>query len=263
MCRYILIAVFCLFSSQLFAQNITFLAKEYDKIIVQEGDVEKRFPPQSSFKIPLAYIGFDAGFLKDEHNPVLTPDPHEEFFINAHKGPHSPREWIRDSVVWYSQKITQAIGLEKFKQYVHLLNYGNQDVSGDEGKNNGLTHSWLSSSLKISPKEQVAFLQKILNQSFPLSQYAYEKAKSILYLAELHGGWKLFGKTGNGKLKDQKGKQTNCQHGWFVGWIERGEKKIVFATHLEDDAPEKAFASFRAKSEALNRLFSMTNQIDQ
>ena len=81
-------------------------------------------------------------------------------------------------------------------------------------KNNGLTHSWLSSSLALSPSEQIQFLQKIINKKLPVSQKAFSMTKDILYIQELAGGWKLYGKTGNGL-------QLTKKHGWFVGWIEK------------------------------------------
>ncbi|ASX27927.1 hypothetical protein BA173_03570 [Rickettsia sp. MEAM1 (Bemisia tabaci)] len=50
-----------------------------------------------------------------------------------------------------------------------MFSYGNQDTSGDKGKNNGLTNAWLSSSLEISPEEQIAFLQKLAADQLPVS----------------------------------------------------------------------------------------------
>jgi len=62
-----------------------------------------------------------------------------DFVINVCKAPHNPKTWMRDSCVWYSQVLTQKLGMSKFKGYILKLSYGNQDVSGDQGKNNGLT----------------------------------------------------------------------------------------------------------------------------
>lgn len=83
-----------------------------------------------------------------------------ELYLNVWKYPHNPYTWMRDSCVWYSQVLTQQLGMKRFKEYVDAFHYGNEDVSGDKGQNNGLTHAWLSSSLAISPTEQMQFLQK-------------------------------------------------------------------------------------------------------
>lgn len=60
----------------------------------------------------------------------------------------------------YSQVIREKLGEKQFSDYTRRFAYGNQDVSGDKGMNNGLTHCWLSSSLTISPKEHIHFLNK-------------------------------------------------------------------------------------------------------
>lgn len=61
---------------------------------------------------------------------------------------------------------------------------GNQDTSGDKGKNNGLTHSWLSSSLEISPEEQIDFLQKLLDNKLPVSLKSHEMTKKHPFYRE-------------------------------------------------------------------------------
>ena len=51
----------------------------------------------------------------------------------------------------------------------------------NKGQNNGLTNSWLSSSLKISPEEQIVFLQKLLDNKLPVSLKSHYMTKNILY----------------------------------------------------------------------------------
>ncbi|MHA6844763.1 penicillin-binding transpeptidase domain-containing protein [Ralstonia syzygii] len=43
--------------------------------IVQEGRCGERVTPASTFKIALSLMGYDAGFLKDEHAPTLAFKP--------------------------------------------------------------------------------------------------------------------------------------------------------------------------------------------
>ena len=74
-----------------------------------------------------------------------------------------------------------------------------------------------SGSLKISPEEQVRFLQNFIDHKLPVSDKAYQMTKNIMFMQELSGGWKLYGKTGNGNLN--KIKNLDLQQGWFVGFI--------------------------------------------
>jgi beta-lactamase class D len=75
-------------------------------------------------------------------------------YINVCKGTHSPRTWMKNSCLWYSRVLTKELGIKKFQEYVTKFNYGNMDLSG------GLTESWISSSLKISPMEQITVSAK-------------------------------------------------------------------------------------------------------
>ena len=152
--------------------------------------------------------------------------------------------------------------MEKFQNYVTKFSYGNQDLSGDKDKNNGLTNSWLSSSLEISSLEQVDFLKKMLTGKLPINAHAIGMTKNILFVEELKNGWKLYGKTGMGSLLNSDGtKNSDLYHGWFIGWIEKGDRRIIFSNHIEDDKKEEIGASLRAKADAKERLMKIIDQI--
>lgn len=194
----------------------------------RDGTCDQRFAPASSFKVPLAVIGFDAGILKDAHNPTWPYKPEYDAPKRVQKDV-DPTIWEADSVVWYSREITRQLGQERFAGYVARLRYGNQDVSGDPGKNNGLTRSWLGSSLLISPEEQVSFLRRLLAGTLPVSVEAQAKTRAILpeFTAD---GWTIHGKTGSTWLNGRDGKADRDRPlGWFVGWGEKNGKRIAFA----------------------------------
>ncbi len=223
----------------------------------------RRYAPESTFKIPLSLMGFDAGVLKDKSSPSWPCKKDYDHYINVCKGDHDPRTWMRDSCLWYSRVLTSHLGMEKLRDYVEKFNYGNEDLSGDKGKNNGLAHAWISSSLQISPDEQVEFLQKTIDQKFSLTRESYGKTKEIMFIQELAGGWKLYGKTGNGMQRDFKCNKTDLQHGWFVGYIEKGARHIVFASHIADRKKQNTVASFRARNEALIKLWHIIDELEK
>jgi beta-lactamase class D len=233
-----------------------FIVVEKEKKLRSEGQCQAAHAPQSTFKIALALMGFDSQILKDEARPAFPFSSEYSPAINVCKSEHNPRTWMRDSCVWYSQVMTRKLGMEKFRQYVTKFNYGNSDVTGDPGKNNGLTQSWLSSSLQITPQEQIKFLQNMLNKKLGVSEKALELTKKILFIQELPGGWKLFGKTGNGRYKG------DLQQGWFVGWIEKGPRQIIFVHHLVDDKKEETYASFRSKNSAVTKLWYVIDELE-
>lgn len=245
------------------AQDDCFLVKENNIIITENGNCKLRYSPASTFKIAIALMGYDSGILKDEEYPLLMPpSQQQEMTLNVWKDPHTPKTWMKNSCVWYSQVLTKQLGIEKFKNYVMQFNYGNQDVTGDKGENNGLSNCWLSSSLMISAEEQIEFLQKLLNNQLPVSKKSCDKVKNIMFIKELAADWKLYGKTGSGTQLDINKSKTNLQHGWFVGWIEKNDRKVIFASHVSDDQPQSIFASLRARDRTFNELLSLIDLLE-
>ncbi len=119
--------------------------------LLHEGECDRAVTPASTFKVPLAVMGFDSGILIDAKHPAWDFQPGFADWMENWKTTVTPRYWLDKSVVWYSQELTKKLGPEKFAGYVTAFDYGNKDVSGNPGKNDGLTQAWLRSSLKITP----------------------------------------------------------------------------------------------------------------
>ena len=92
---------------------------------------EQRFTPASTFKIPLSLMGYDSGFLTDEHLPAIPYRAGSPALDPSWKTTVDPTSWIKDSVVWYSQQITLWLGKERLQRYVTRFAYGNQDLAGN------------------------------------------------------------------------------------------------------------------------------------
>ena len=193
------------------------------KMLIQRGDCSHRVTPASTFKIAISLMGYDAGFLKDDHTPEL---PFREGYVDWRenwKHATDPTRWMKDSVVWYSQQVTQSLGKKRFAVYTRSFNYGNADVSGD-AENDGLTMSWIASSLQISPLEQLAFLRKVVNRQLGVSPHAYDMTAALTRFGPLPGGWNVNGKTG-----------AASGYGWYVGWAAHGPRTVVFARLIKKD----------------------------
>ena len=222
-------------------------------ILSRQGDCDRRVTPASTFKIPLSLMGFDTGFLTDEHNPTLLfRTGYPDWGGAAWHEPTDPERWIAYSVVWYSQQLTHAIGAAKFQQYTDAFAFGNADLTGDPGKQNGLDRAWLGSSLHVSAVEQVVFLTKLLNYRLPVGTKAVDTTKRIVPSIALPNGWDIHGKTGTAFPRDADG-HADEEHGfgWYVGWAIKGEQTIVFANLLQDDRRETQSAGLRARDALL------------
>jgi beta-lactamase class D len=203
----------------------------------RDGVCDKRFSPASTFKVPLAVMGYNAGILADENTPAWDYKP-EFNAVKRDQKTVDPTIWQRDSVIWYSREITRRLGADKFAAYVGAFGYGNADVSGTPGKDDGLTGSWVDSSLTIAPTEQVDFLRRLLDGGLPVSAKAH--AMTMAILPEFSAsGWTVQGKTGSTRYRKSSATAAQKQAiGWFVGWAEKGGRRIVFARLAVDGKQE-------------------------
>lgn len=225
------------------------------KVILRQGPCEIRRSPNSTFKIPLAVMGFDSGILTDEHRPLWKYLPEYTSNREEERRDIDPTSWEKDSVVWYSQKLTGLMGRESFQKYISQFHYGNGDLSGNPGKNDGLTQAWLDSSLQISPDEQVEFLRKLLAGKLGVPEEVQRKTEAILPRFPAAEGWTVTGKTGTGfqKNTDQTPNRSR-QQGWFVGWADKGGERVVFAEFVLDDKKEESYAGPRVRTAFIRDL---------
>ena len=185
----------------------------------------KRLPPQSTFKIFNSMAGLDCGVLKDENHPMkwdghkyeLSPWNHDQTLKSA----------VKDSVVWYFQKVAEDIGEERMKKYVQSAHYGNEDITG------GIKDFWIDKSLQISADEQVKFVKDWYFEKLPFSKRSMDITKKITEVKSTPKG-ELHGKTGTG------GKDGKIYLGWFVGYIVHAGHPYAFATNISNGMGRKA-----------------------
>ena len=220
-------------------------------VLEEEGDCRTRVTPASTFKIALAVMGYDAGFLIDTRTPAIPfKQGYADWGGSEWQQTTDPTRWMTYSVVWYSQRIAEALGVAKLEDYAGRLGYGNADFSGDPGKNNALERAWISSSLKIAPVEQVAFLRNLINRTLPVSDGAIDMSIAVLESWTTPGGWTVTGKTGSAfpRLADGTFDRTRGW-GWFVGWGERNGKTLVFARLNQDEQRHSTSGGLRTRDE--------------
>ena len=184
-----------------------------------------RLGPCSTFKVPHAVIGLDAGVLTDE-NHFFKWDGKKRWRAVLNRD-HTLATAMQDSVLWYFQRVAKSIGDERMRAGLKALDYGNQDMSS------GLQTFWLNQSLKISADEQVEFIRRLRTEKLPFSKRAQQITKKVITL-ESTNDYTLAGKTGTAASDNNE----QMILGWFVGYVERGEDTHVFACNIaaEDNA---------------------------
>lgn len=195
----------------------------------------QRIAPDSTFKIALSLMAFNEGIINQD---TLFKWDGKKGVLPTHDQDQdqTPLTWLKYSVVWVSQQITPQLGLARIKRYLAYFNYGNQDFSGDAGKNNGLQYAWLSSSLKISAREQLNFLNAMLSDKLHVSKKSIINTKRNMYQGKLDNGADYYGKTGSGRHghNERESNPSQLRDGWFVGFIEMGSQQYIFVSNLTD-----------------------------
>lgn len=220
----------------------------FEKVVGGES-CQKQYPACSTFKVPLAVMAFDSGVLKDE-NVTLKWDGKIDARPEVNRD-HNAKTWMRDSVVWFSQRLTPRIGSRKLKTYLDHFSYGNRDMKG------GLTQAWLvspgstSPALKISAYEQVDFMKKLWTDQLPASQRAQKITREITFLENSPNGFALSGKTGSNFFDADR----KVRLGWFISHIQKGGQEYIIVTGFRDLGPteEKGYGGLKAKE--ITKLF--------
>lgn len=222
------------------------------EVLHRDGPCDHRNSPASTFKVALALAGYESALLTDAQTPQWPyQESYKSWDADWKKKPTDPTAWLKDSVVWYSRLLVQKMGRRKLQNFVDAFDYGNRNLSGTVDFKEPLPEAvWVDSSLRISPVEQVDFLRKLVNRQLALQPATYDKALAVIPVYPGPNGWTIHGKTGTG-TQDLPG---HFQYGWFVGWAEKGDRKVVFASLVKDDAKQDDVAGIRARDQFIPQL---------
>lgn len=226
-----------------------FYYPEADTYAVYQKELsEKRSSPCSTFKIFSTYVGLDTGVIQRDDS-VRKWNGTAYWYEPWNRDMGLPNAF-RQSCVWYYRQVIDDIGQPVMQAYIDEMNYGNRDISDWQGDLNGgepladLKGFWLESSLKISPKEQVQVLRRIMED--PAKGEIADTLKLLMLTRDdAATSLKVYGKTGFGRVD---GKNADA---WFVGLYETNGKTVYFAVRLDDLDNPKA-TSDKAREIALS-----------
>jgi len=236
------------------------------ELLVEQGPgCDTPTTPASTFKIPLALMGFDSGFLTDTQTPALPfVAGYPDWGGDDWRQTTTPLRWMDYSVVWYSQQIARHLGAEQLTAYATAFDYGNADFSGDPGKDNGLERAWISASLQVTPRQQLTFMTRLVAGQLPVSQHATETTLSILQRRQTKDGWSVIGKTGSAFPRNADYSLDRAHGwGWYVGLAQKDGQALVFVHLIQDEQREAVSAGLRARDAFLTEWPEVMGQVGQ
>ncbi|MGC9965827.1 MAG: class D beta-lactamase [Syntrophobacteraceae bacterium] len=181
-----------------------------------------RFVPASTFKIPNTLIALEEGAIADEKE-IIKWDGNDKGLPVWNKD-QSIETAFPSSCIWFYQELAKRVGKDKYKSYLGKIKYGNEQAGPE------VTTFWLEGDLRISAVEQIAFLKKLYAKEYPFRSSSYELLRELM-LVERTSAYTMRAKTGWAQ-------RVTPQVGWFVGYVEAGDKVWVFATNIEIVKPE-------------------------
>lgn len=182
------------------------------------GDCDERTIAASTSKVFNALLALEAGVTAPGDTLRWDGVDRGSRGWNADQ---TPRTAFQRSAVWAFAEWVRRVGPERTAAVYARERYGNARTD--------TTTFWLHGPHAISPREQVAFLQRLHDRetAFPAAD-----VDSVIAWMELERGvypdgtpWVLRGKTGWGFEGDE-------QIGWLVGWVERRAGPAFFALRL-------------------------------
>ncbi len=192
--------------------------------------IERKLIPASTFKILNSLIALETGVVADKAAVVswdgVVTDRRE---LNRDLDLQTA---FRLSSVSHFQELTRRIGMERMQQCIDDVGYGNRDISGS------IDEFWLTGRLRISPREQIDFLQRLHRGDLPFSAVTMDTVREMMAV-ERTSNYVLRAKTGWAVLPD------GDNVGWWVGWVESEDGVYFFATVLEAKAPNDTFGPAR------------------
>lgn len=182
----------------------------HQETLIEAGPEQCRLPlsPCSTFKIPNTLIGLQTGVVQGPDDLKEWDGIQRSRAVTNRN--HTLKSAISESIPWYFQEVARDVGAARMNQWLHELDYGNQDISG------GIDRFWLGSSLRINAYRQLDLIKSLWHGSLPFDPAYQQMLRKMLKLETTLGG-SLHGKTGSCLGSKEQGAPD---HGWFIGWID-------------------------------------------
>ena len=208
------------------------------------------YVPASTFKIFNALAALEARVVSSPDE--IVPWDGQDRCLAGWNRNLSLRTAFQESAFWVYQRFARRIGASRMVRWLRAAEYGNQRIGG------GIDRFWLDGDLRTSLVDQVHFLHRLHEKRLPFSRSTIAAVEDVM-VEERAVDYVLRGKTGwarslaatgdrfadcrtaSGHVNDPL-PQSASEVGWYVGYVQRGERAVYFALNLDIRRPENAAA---------------------
>lgn len=205
------------------------------------------YSPSSTFKIPNTLIALRLGVVQGMNETFAPPEQPflvrgKPFLPEVCSGRVTLTVALQSSCIPVYQDIAGRIGAARYNEFLARMNYAPAVVT-----DRNLKTFWLDGTIKLSARDQVAFLDRMISGRLPFQNGHIDAMWGALAAGESEKG-QLFAKTGYVFA-------STPEVGWYVGWIRKdGQATASFALNLDIKAPEHARARREIVLKALKAL---------
>lgn len=169
----------------------------------------QRVSPGTSFNILNSLISIQAGKITDENMTIKTD--------SSQNKPLTFKEAFQSSSIPYFQAAARLTGKDTMQFWIDSIGYGNKKI------NSAVDSFWLNNDIKISPDEQLGFMNRLYFDQLPFQKYAQQMVRNVM-LREDNTLYKLSYATGTSV------DENNDPIGWVTGWVEENRHVYFFVT---------------------------------
>lgn len=171
---------------------------------------DSSFAPGSTFNIMITLIALETGRLTDENSVIKT---------------------TRDSITLKDafkrnddeafQQVAISIGKDTMQQWIDSLHYGKVKIHTTEEP------FWTNDSLKITPDEQLGFIDKLYFSSLPFQKRVMQIVQHLMF-QENNTEYSLAYQT------SLTAGASGRQNGWVLGWVEENRHVYFFVMNAQN-----------------------------
>ncbi|MBF0624048.1 MAG: class D beta-lactamase [Magnetococcales bacterium] len=191
-------------------------AEQDQTVLSDPAGAQRRFVPASTFKVLNALIAIELGVVQEDTE--VFPWDGKPRFIKTWERDLTLKEAMAVSAVPVYQELARRIGLDRMGEQVGKAGYGNGMIG------TVVDRFWLDGPLAISATEQAQFLARLRQGTLPFAQQSQERVRRLIPMEAIDGA-RLYGKTGWAMA-------AQPMVGWYVGWVENGDRVATFALNM-------------------------------